>query len=65
MPDASEMTPCYFPASLVGNNQFHRMTVTRIGRGGAQLTGEAPLAPGGRWCRVWRGGGGGPRPCSR
>ena len=46
MPDASEMTPCYFPASLVGNNQFHRMTVTRIGRGGAQLTGEAPLAPG-------------------
>ena len=46
MHNSSEMSPCYFPASLVGNNQFHRMTVTRIGRGRAQLTGEAPLAAG-------------------
>jgi hypothetical protein len=44
--ESSDMSPCYFPASLVGNNQFHRMTVTRIGRDRAQLTGEAPLAVG-------------------
>ena len=44
--EASEMSPCYFAASLVGEGQFHRMTVTRIGVDRAQLTGEAPMAAG-------------------
>lgn len=44
--DTSEMSPCYFPASLIGEQQFHRMTVTRIGVDRAQLTGEAPMAAG-------------------
>ena len=43
---ATLLSPCYFAASLVGEGQFHPMTVTRIGVDGAQLTGEAPLTAG-------------------
>ncbi len=46
--ESGAMSPCYFPASLIGNNQFHRMTVTRIGVDRALLTGEAPMVAGAR-----------------